>query len=215
VEQGSIGFEFIADPDEHSSNENAGNSTPIDANASEQCGSKEFSTVGDEQGTVGFEFVTEPNASWDESSCTLSAGGSSVGDISSHEDVNQEASNLEDGDKNAPLTTQQEDVASAMKLVLLHPMRDITQKTRMKDWPPAELGRSKAQVKEYLLELFSLRYCFAKYPARFTKCSCLHNLRTECCFDSLAARIDEIFCLVFVFCITTTNLVLLLFFNFF
>jgi hypothetical protein len=58
----------------------------------------------------------------------------------------------------------------------------------------------------------AMKYCFAKYPGRFTKCSCLHNLRTECCFDSLAARIGEFFCLMFVFCIIATNLVLLLFY---
>ncbi len=90
-------------------------------------------------------------------------------------------------------------MASAMKLVLSHPMRDITRKTRRKDRSPAELGRFKARMKVYLLELFSLRYRFAKYPGRFTKCSCLHNLRTECCFDLLAARIGEFFasCLFF------------------
>ncbi len=92
-----------------------------------------------------------------------------------------------------------------MKLLLSHPMRNITQKTRTKDCSPAEVDRFKAHVKEYLLELFSLRYCLAKYLGRFTKCSCLNNLSTACCFDSLAARIGGFFNLVFVFCIITTN----------
>ena len=193
MEQGSIGFEFIADPDEHSSHESAGNATPIDADASEQHGSEECSTVRDEQGSVGFEFVAEPNASWDESSSDENAGGSSGGDDVSDEDVDQEAGDLQDGDENAPPTTRREDVASAMKLLMSHPMKDIARKTRTKDRSPAELGRFKARGKEYLLELFSLKYCFAKYPGRFTKCSCLNNLSTECCFDSLAARIGEFF----------------------
>jgi hypothetical protein len=101
-----MGFEFIADPDEHSSNESAGNATPIDADASEQRGSEDCSTVRDEQGSVGFEFVAEPNASWDESSSDKTAGGSSGGDDVSHDDVDEEASNLEDGDENEPRATQ-------------------------------------------------------------------------------------------------------------
>jgi len=197
VEQGGVEFNLVADPDdernEGSSDESLDGAAPIVANVAEEQGCEERSTDGDEEASVGFEFITHPNASWDESSSDENAGGSSGGDDVSDEDVDQEAGDLQDGDENAPPTTRREDVASAMKLLMSHPMKDIARKTRTKYRSPAELGRFKAHVKEYLLELFSLKYCFAKYPGRFTKCSCLNNLSTACCFDSLAARIGEFF----------------------
>ncbi len=106
VDQGSIGFEFVTDRNEGSSDESAGSATPIDVNASGEHGGEECSSDGDEQASVGFEFVTDPYASCDESSSVESASGSSGGDNVSYEDFNQEAGDLQDCNENVPPTNQ-------------------------------------------------------------------------------------------------------------
>jgi hypothetical protein len=169
AEQGSFCLEFVADADvapdgaeRHELEFVADADSATDGAEQVSIGIK---FVADADVTsVGFEFVADPN----EPSSDESVGCSSRGD-----DVSDDDSDFEELNENAPPISQQESVANAMKIVSLHPMRDIIRKSRTRACLPVELNGFKACIKEYLLQLFFLTYCFAKYPGTFTKCNCL------------------------------------------
>ena len=95
-----------------------------------------------------------------------------------------------DGENVAPVRDRGA-VLIADKLVSSNPMRLIVRKTKTKERSPAEIVEFRTRFHEYLLELFSLPNCFCKYQRTFTQCSCLNQLKNECCYDSVSARIGK------------------------
>jgi hypothetical protein len=134
-----------------------------------------------------------------------SAGGSSEISLASvdQEVPSDNSSDESDGNNDSDFEADGENVAPvrdrgavlrADKLVSSNPMKDILRKTKTKERSPAEILASRTRFREYLLELFSLPNCFCKYQRTFTQCSCLNQLKDECCYDSISARLGKLFC---------------------
>jgi hypothetical protein len=161
-------FEFVAEPDR---------SIRSDSSDAESESFFEAADNQDESSDAASEFFVEATV------------GQNAGSDSSVSDAGSDSSVSDIGDENETPVHRGSNVATAFKIVSRHPAKDISRKTRMKPRTSEELRAFKAHVKNHLVQLFSLSFCFNRKHRKFTRCTCLNMLEGECCFDSLAARI--------------------------
>ena len=103
-----------------------------------------------------------------------------VDDGSSDEENNVVVSNV-----------SRETVDLGKRLMKANPLTKAYRKVKTKKRTPEEIAAFKMEVEQYLIDLFSLPFCFARFQDRFVMCRCLQLDRERCSFSALAARLGE------------------------
>lgn len=83
-------------------------------------------------------------------------------------------------------------VTAAQRLIKSQPLKKAARKVKTKgSRTPEEITAMQTEVEEYLTNLFSLPYCFARYQGRFVSCRCICSVERCGSLSALAIRLGE------------------------
>jgi hypothetical protein len=121
--------------------------------------------------------------------------GSIYNEAASDEENSQAVDEGSSDEENNPAVDNidRETVDLAKRLTKSNPLTKASRKVKTKKRTADELAAFKAELEEYLLDLFSLPFCFSPFRGCFVSCHCILNDRERLSSSALSARLGEWF----------------------